>query len=136
MQLEFAAVIFQFRRLDDAGSSNPYRVQLAVQLGFPKAKKSVEHREFGAQIIFLPDIGLEKSRVVRPAVEDFRRGQPVTLQCQLKTAHDVLSYSCYGRKFFLPGESFRPILRQSVLRIFTFIALVKRAEIVAEQANA
>src|SRR6185295_2926232 len=85
LERELAAVIFQLGRLNDPSGSNPHRVQLAVQLGLPEAQEGVEHRKFRAQVVFLPEIGLEKSWVVRPAVDDLRRGQTVPLRCQFKS---------------------------------------------------
>ena len=75
-----APVVFHLRRLDDPAGSNPHRVQLAIKLGLPEVKKCIQFGEFRAQIVFLPDEGLEQGRVIGPAIKDLGRRQPVAIQ--------------------------------------------------------
>jgi hypothetical protein len=47
----------------------------------------VEHRKFRSQIEFLPDEALQDFGVIGHVIKDLGRGQPVSAQTQLKTAH-------------------------------------------------
>src|SRR5690242_15272364 len=56
------------------------RVQRPLELLQPEGEKAVEDREFGAQIVVLPHIGLQQRRVVGHPIENLGRGKPITLE--------------------------------------------------------
>ena len=60
VQLELAVDRANFCRLDQARMRHDDRVQWAFELFQPKVQKLVQVRKTGAEIVILPDIGLEQ----------------------------------------------------------------------------
>ena len=75
MQLELAVDRANFCRLDQARMRHDDRVQWAFELFQPKVQKLVQVRKTGAEIVILPDIGLEQPRMIRPPIEHIGGGQ-------------------------------------------------------------
>jgi hypothetical protein len=63
-------------------------VERALQFALPIAKKAFQLRKVRRKIIFLPDIELKQSRVVRKMVVDFGRGQAVAFHPQAEFPAD------------------------------------------------
>src|SRR5262249_38712881 len=55
-----------------------YRMQRTVQLALPEFQELGQGGKARRLVIALPDVGLQKPRVIGHAVEDARGGQPVT----------------------------------------------------------
>ena len=74
-----------------------YLKELAIQVCLPERKKFSELGKARMQIEFLPNIGLEQSRVIRHAVENFCRRERVALQdfaiCVSLMCCSIVSYS-------------------------------------------
>src|SRR3990170_6335975 len=50
-------------------------VQRAVEIGVPEIEEVEELGEAWGEVVVLPDIALQKLRMIRQPVKDFRRGQ-------------------------------------------------------------
>src|SRR6516164_7010068 len=64
--------------------------QRPIQFLPPELKKFPEDRKMRRHIIFLPDEGLEKMRVIRKSVQNLRRCQSVTRQLPHKLVTSVM----------------------------------------------
>src|SRR5437660_11003120 len=62
-------------------------MQLALDVAAPELEESVEFGKFGGEVEFLPDEGLEQRRVVRQAVNDLGRRQPIAPGLELEEGH-------------------------------------------------
>src|SRR3712207_6116904 len=67
----------ELRGLDQLSMGDGDRVQGPGELPLPEIEKVDEHGKAGRQIVFLPDIGLQKGWMIRHAVEDLGRRQPI-----------------------------------------------------------
>src|SRR5580700_5427125 len=80
MQPEFAVDGADFRRLDQPRVRHRDRVQRALQLLQPEIEEFVELGKVRAEIVVLPDIGLQEPGMIGPPVEDVGGGQAVALE--------------------------------------------------------
>src|ERR1700704_4854117 len=79
VQPELAVDCANLGRLDQAGMRDRDRVQRPLELLQPEGEEAVEDREFGTQIVVLPQIGLQQRRMIGHPVENMSRGEPVAL---------------------------------------------------------
>src|SRR5690348_12499917 len=84
MQLELAVDGANLGRADQPCMRYGDRVQRPFKGLQPEIEKLVERRKRRAEIVILPDIGLQQPRMVGPPVEDVSRGQPVALELLAK----------------------------------------------------
>src|ERR1700733_7621190 len=97
-----------------------YRVQRPFELLQPEIEELVQHRKDRAEIVVLPDIGLQKPRVIRSTVENIGRRQSIAfkLLAKLLRHHSALR-SRHGNVSRLAA-----LLQASkVKKLFTFKAL-------------
>src|ERR1700732_1717583 len=82
----------QLGGLDQPRMRDRDRMKGAFELGLPEFQEAVQNWELRAQIVVLPDIGLQKARMVRHAVGYVGRGQAVTadLLDEVLRGHSVL----------------------------------------------
>src|SRR3954470_1329446 len=78
MQPEHAVHGAQFGRLDQLGMRDGHRVKRTVELLLPEGQEILQRRKFRKHVVVLPDVGLEQRGMIRHAVENLRRRQPVT----------------------------------------------------------
>ena len=78
MEPEHAVDGIQFRRFDESRMRDHHRMQRPVERLLPEIEKPLQFGEFRAEIVLLPDIGLEQPGVIGAPVEDVRRGKPVS----------------------------------------------------------
>jgi hypothetical protein len=64
VQPEFPVDCFDLRRLDQFAMRNAHRMQRALELLLPEGQEAVQFGKFGAQIVVLPDIGLEQPAMI------------------------------------------------------------------------
>src|SRR6478609_968842 len=69
-----------------------HRVQRPLQLFQPEGQKLVECRKLRAEIVILPDVGLQQARMIGHAVEYLRRSETVAckLALEIHRSHDSL----------------------------------------------
>ena len=63
------------------------RVQLAFDVLPPELEEFLQLRKFRGEVEFLPDEGLQQRRMIRKAVDDLGRGQPISSSLQLVQGH-------------------------------------------------
>ncbi len=63
---------------------NRHPEQLAIEFGGPEVEEVFEFREARREIVFLPDVALQQSRIIRQVVEDLCRGEAEALQLGAK----------------------------------------------------
>ena len=82
----------QFGWFDESRVRHHHRMQGAIERFAPEIEKSLQFGEFRAEIVLLPDIGLEQPGVIGAPVEDMRRRQPVSgeLTLEVTAGHLVL----------------------------------------------
>ena len=68
VNLEFRPYQLEFRRADEAGMSDGDPEEPALELCCPKIKERLEFWKARRQIVFLPDVALQKRGVVGEAV--------------------------------------------------------------------
>ena len=78
MEFELGVESLDFGWFDEPRMTDADAVQRAVELLPPKCEELHQGRKVGCDVVILPDIGLQECRMVRHAVEDFRRGQAIT----------------------------------------------------------
>ena len=88
VQAEFAVDRFDLGGLDQPRMRHGHRMQRSLELLQPEIEEFVELGKFRTQIVLLPDIGLQKPRMIRPAIEDVGRGQPVALELTAEIPRD------------------------------------------------
>ena len=71
---ELVADQSQFSRLDQTNMRNPHLVQFALKIALPEFEKTQQFRKAGAEIVILPDVALQQSRVIRQSINDFCGG--------------------------------------------------------------
>src|SRR6516225_3922970 len=54
-----------------------HRVERTVELLLPEGEEILQRRELRKQIVILPDVGLQQRGMIRHAIEDMCRRQPV-----------------------------------------------------------
>ena len=84
MQPEFSVDRPDLRRLDQPRVRHRHRVQRALELFQPEIEEFIELGKVRAEIVVLPDIGLQEPGMVRPPVEDVGGGQAVALELPAK----------------------------------------------------
>jgi len=90
VQPELAVGRAAFRRLDQPGVRDGHRVQRAFELLEPEIEEFVQFGEYRAQVIALPDIGLQQPGVVRPTIKDVGRRQSVPFELLAKVFRHCL----------------------------------------------
>jgi hypothetical protein len=75
VQTELALDEAELRRRDQPPMCDANAVQRAVEIGVPEIEEVEELGEARGEVVVLPDIALQKLRVIRQAIENFRRGQ-------------------------------------------------------------
>src|SRR5437868_15001413 len=65
-----------------------HRMKGAIELLLPEREETLEHWEVGAEVVILPDIGLQQPGVIRTTIEDARGGQPVAPDLALEVFRD------------------------------------------------
>src|SRR5271166_3927823 len=67
----------------------------------PERQKLVEHGEPRAQVIILPDEGLQQGRMIWKPIEDLSRGQTISFELSSKVlgSHDVCALRFPGHDF-------------------------------------
>src|SRR5215831_3673145 len=110
MQTEFAVDRADFGRPDQASMGDRDRMQRSLERLQPEGQKAVEHWKSRAEVVVLPDIGLQQGRMIGKPIEDLRRGQTIAFElaaevpgCQFfggpLRCHDVLRFGhrvCYS----------------------------------------
>jgi len=81
MKPKFGVEGLDFSRLDEPRVADAHTMEGAVELLPPKGQKLHQRRKFWCNIVVLPDIGLQETRVIRQPIKNFRRSQ--TVACQL-----------------------------------------------------
>ena len=95
MQLELAADRLDLGRRDQARMRDLDRMQRAVERLRPEVEKLLQHRKFRAEIVLLPDVGLQQPGMIRTAIENVRGGQPVAF----KLAAEIFVSAIDGPRF-------------------------------------
>src|SRR5262249_45437030 len=80
VQAEFAPNRHDLGGLDQPRVRDRHRMQRSLELLQPEIEEFVEFRKVRAQIVLLPDVGLQKPGMIRPAIEDVGCGQSVALE--------------------------------------------------------
>src|SRR5262245_56205499 len=84
VQPEYAVHRPDLGGLDQARMRDRHRMQRPFELLQPEGEEAVEDRELGAQIVVLPDVGLQQRRIIGHPVENMSRGEPVALELPSK----------------------------------------------------
>ena len=79
MKAEQAVGRVDFSGFDQAGVRDRHRMEDSFERFLPERQKSLQFREFRAEVVFLPDVGLEQPRMIRTPLQDVRGRQAVTL---------------------------------------------------------
>ena len=74
MQSENAIHRFDLGRFDEAGMRDRHRIQGTFERFLPELQKTPQFREIWAEVIVLPDVGLQQPRMVRAPIQDVRGG--------------------------------------------------------------
>ena len=108
VQAKFSVDDAKFRGFDQSAVRYTHRVQWPVEFFDPEIKKLSEVRKPGMQIIILPDERLKQRRMVRHMVQNFGRGQAVSLErfAELLMFHEI-AFRCL---------SFTSLLRYVILQ--------------------
>src|SRR3954453_11652927 len=80
MQTKFEADRADLRRPDELLVGNLHRIERPIELVAPEGEELHQGRKIGSDVVILPDVSLEEPRMVRQAVEDFRRRQTISRQ--------------------------------------------------------
>ena len=80
MERQHAVHGLELAGLDQAGMGDRDRMQRPFQLPLPEIQELQQHRKFRSEVVFLPDIALQKARMIGHAIEDRRSRQSVTLE--------------------------------------------------------
>src|ERR1035437_3866283 len=78
MQPEYAVDGAKFGGLDQLGMGHRHGEQRSLQRFFPEAEKILQRRKFREQIVILPDVSLQQRGMIRHAIQNLRRRQPIT----------------------------------------------------------
>src|ERR1700674_1056141 len=65
-----------------------HRVQRPIELLLPESQEVMEDREIRAEIVILPDVGLQQPAMIGTPVVDVRRREPVSTDLTLKVFRD------------------------------------------------
>ena len=74
MQPENAIHRFDLGRFDEAGMRDRDRMHDTFERFLPEFQKTVQFREIWAEVVVLPDVGLQQPGMVRAPVQDVRGG--------------------------------------------------------------
>jgi hypothetical protein len=74
MKPENATHCFDLGRFDEAGMRNSDRMQDTFEKFLPKPQKRPQLREIWVEVLVLPGLALQQPGMVRPPVQDIRRG--------------------------------------------------------------
>ena len=94
MQHHFYIAEAEFRGGNELLASDNDGMKLSIQIMRPKVQKFVQNREFGGDIIVLPQICLQEIRVIRQVIGDLRRCEAVVFELFLKSAVDRVRHMC------------------------------------------
>src|ERR1700694_361443 len=78
----------QLGRLDQPRVGDHDRVQRTLELLFPELQKLLQSREVGAEVVVLPDIGLQQPAMIWTPVVDMSRSQAVAVDLAPKIFRD------------------------------------------------
>ena len=78
VQGQRAGLVAKLAGHDDFNVTNPDGMQPVVQVLFPEIEKFVELGEMGANIGLLPDVSLQKTRMVGQVIENFGSRESIT----------------------------------------------------------
>src|SRR3954469_24543480 len=92
VQPKLAVDGLDFGRLDQPRMGHRDREQWSLKLFQPKIEELVENGEIRAEIVLLPDVGLQQEGMIRKPVQDVRRRQSVAFNLPSKIVrnHGVL----------------------------------------------
>src|SRR3954468_12989166 len=95
VQPELAVDRADLRRLDQPRVGHRDREQRTLKLLEPEIEKFVQHREIGAEVVFLPNVGLQQRRVIGKPIQNVRSGQAIAFNLLAKVTrnHGVLHSS-------------------------------------------
>ena len=80
MEPELAVDGADLGRPDQPRVGDSDRVQRPLKGLQPEIEELVERRKYRAEIVILPDKGLQEPRMIRPPVENIGRRQPIALE--------------------------------------------------------
>src|SRR3954453_20988328 len=92
--------------MDQARMGHRDRMQRSLELSLPKVQEPLQLREFGEEVVSLPDVSLQQPAMIRTPVQDLRRGQAIAFDLLLKVLRNHL------RPPAKSGTSFRFPVRQ------------------------
>jgi hypothetical protein len=84
MQPKLAVHRADLRRLDQPRVRHRHRVQRAFELFQPEIEEFVERRKHRAEIVILPDVGLQQPGMIGAPVKDVGGGQAVAFELPTK----------------------------------------------------
>ena len=88
MQPEFAIDGADFGGLDQPCMCDRHRVQRPFQRLEPEAEEAIEGGKSRAQVVVLPDVGLQQPGMIGAPVEDLRGGEPIPLNLLAEVCRD------------------------------------------------
>src|SRR5712691_7224437 len=110
VQPELAVHRSDFGGPDQARMGDRHRKERSLELLEPERQKAVERRKSRAEIVVLPDVGLQQGGMIGKPVEDLRRRQTVAIELASKIAGcNVLG--CHDRCPPIPTSSVLAHLR-------------------------
>ena len=74
LQPENAIHRFDLGRFDEAGMRDRDRMHGTFERFLPELQKTLQFREIWAEVVVLPDVGLQQPGMVRAPVQDVRGG--------------------------------------------------------------
>src|SRR5215218_1940789 len=94
VQPELSVDRADLRRLDQPRVGYRDREQRTLKLLEPEIEKFVQDREIGAEVVFLPNVGLQQRRVIGKPVQNVRSGQAIAfnLLAKITRNHGVLHF--------------------------------------------
>ena len=75
MHFELGADEAQFRRTDQSGMGDPDAEQFAIKLRVPEIQEGFQLWKAWSVVVLLPDVALQKLRIIRQAIQNFRGRQ-------------------------------------------------------------
>ncbi len=75
--------------------SDAHPIERSIKIGSPEIQEIDELREVRREVVVLPDVALQQSRIVRQAVYDLRRGEGEPFD--LNRAGSGIGDSCNGK---------------------------------------
>src|SRR6516162_3279209 len=88
VQPEHAVDGANFRRSDQTAVANRDRIEPPLELGLPKLQETLQLRKIRAEIVILPNIGLQQPGMVGSPIHDFGGCQAVSLHLSFEVRGD------------------------------------------------